>query len=80
MYITPCTPSLPCPKLQAFALKGMHMMYPWQSAALEEGWHGDNLVYSAPTSGGKSLVADLLLIKALGQLRLVRSSRRLRAM
>ncbi|RMZ52974.1 hypothetical protein APUTEX25_001093, partial [Auxenochlorella protothecoides] len=54
----------------AFALKGMHMMYPWQSAALEEGWHGDNLVYSAPTSGGKSLVADLLLIKALGQLRL----------
>uniref|UniRef100_A0A1D1ZW21 DNA polymerase theta n=2 Tax=Auxenochlorella protothecoides TaxID=3075 RepID=A0A1D1ZW21_AUXPR len=56
--------------IAAFALKGMHMMYPWQSAALEEGWHGDNLVYSAPTSGGKSLVADLLLIKALGQLRL----------
>lgn len=57
------------PPCQAFAAKGMHRMYPWQSAALEEGWGGDNLVYSAPTSGGKSLVADLLLIKALGTLR-----------
>lgn len=40
-------------------------MYPWQAAALEEGEYGNNLVYSAPTSGGKSLVAEVLLARRL---------------
>lgn len=40
-------------------------MYPWQAAALECGRHGSNLVYCAPTSGGKSLVAEILLIRRL---------------
>ena len=40
-------------------------MYPWQAVALECGWDGSNLLYSAPTSGGKSLVAELLMVRAL---------------
>ena len=40
-------------------------MYPWQRAAIDCGSDGSNLVYCAPTSGGKSLVAEVLLIKAL---------------
>ena len=40
-------------------------MYPWQAAALECGRCGSNLVYCAPTSGGKSLVAEILLIRRL---------------
>ncbi len=39
-------------------------MYPWQAAALECGQRS-NLVYCAPTSGGKSLVAEVLLIQRL---------------
>ena len=41
------------------------MMYPWQAAALECGEGGANLVYCAPTSGGKSLVAEVLLLRRL---------------
>ncbi len=51
--------------LQAYAAKGVHKMYPWQAAALECGKNGNNLVYCAPTSGGKSLVAEILLIRRL---------------
>ena len=51
--------------LQAYAAKGVHKMYPWQAAALECGKSGNNLVYCAPTSGGKSLVAEILLIRRL---------------
>lgn len=40
-------------------------MYPWQAAALECGEGGGNLVYCAPTSGGKSLVAEVLLLRRL---------------
>ncbi|KAF8535721.1 P-loop containing nucleoside triphosphate hydrolase protein [Trichophaea hybrida] len=45
---------------------GLNEMYPWQSACLSlpgvlEGEH--NVVYTAPTSAGKSLVADVLMIK-----------------
>ncbi|KAK9826374.1 hypothetical protein WJX81_004727 [Elliptochloris bilobata] len=40
-------------------------MYPWQAAALECGEAGANLVYCAPTSGGKSLVAEVLLLRRL---------------
>ena len=39
-------------------------MYPWQAAALECGQQS-NLVYCAPTSGGKSLVAEVLLLQRL---------------
>ena len=42
-------------------------MYPWQRAAIDEGSDGSNLVYCAPTSGGKSLVANVLLVRALAR-------------
>ena len=40
-------------------------VYPWQRAAIDEGKDGANLVFCAPTSGGKSLVANVLLVRAL---------------
>ena len=39
--------------------------YPWQAAALREAAAGENFVYTAPTSGGKSLVADVLMFRRL---------------
>ena len=42
-------------------------VYPWQRAAIDEGADGSNLVYCAPTSGGKSLVANVLLVRALAK-------------
>lgn len=51
--------------LQAYEAAGVQQMYPWQSAALQCGADGTNLVYVAPTSGGKSLVAEVLLIRRL---------------
>ena len=42
-------------------------VYPWQRAAIDEGSDGSNLVYCAPTSGGKSLVANVLLVRALAR-------------
>lgn len=45
---------------------GVHAIYPWQSSCLlgKGLLSGDtNLIYTAPTGGGKSLVADVLLLK-----------------
>ncbi|GFR45397.1 hypothetical protein Agub_g6680, partial [Astrephomene gubernaculifera] len=49
----------------AFEAKGVTKLYPWQAAALECGEDGHNLVYCAPTSGGKSMVAEILMIRRL---------------
>ncbi|EEY18630.1 conserved hypothetical protein [Verticillium alfalfae VaMs.102] len=57
---------LPRPLIHNFAKLGIHSIYPWQKACLlgpglligEK-----NLIYSAPTGGGKSLVADVLMLK-----------------
>ncbi len=42
-------------------------MYPWQAEALSQPGVADgrSLVYCAPTSGGKSLVADILLMRCI---------------
>ncbi|KAK9815292.1 hypothetical protein WJX72_001157 [[Myrmecia] bisecta] len=56
---------LPPRVVQAYAGKGVRTMYPWQAAASECGEGGANLVYCAPTSGGKSLVAEVLMIRRL---------------
>lgn len=48
--------------------KGVKKMFPWQveclanKKVLED---GKNLVYSAPTSAGKTLVAEFLLLKTV---------------
>ena len=46
---------------------GDALLYPWQAQALtQEGvMEGRNLVYCAPTSGGKSLVAEILALRRL---------------
>jgi DNA polymerase theta len=40
-------------------------LYPWQAAALACGADGASLVVAAPTSGGKSLVAEALVLRRL---------------
>ncbi|GJC80022.1 DNA polymerase theta [Colletotrichum liriopes] len=52
---------LPRPLVRNFHSLGIKIMYPWQKACLRGSGllAGErNLVYSAPTGGGKSLVAD----------------------
>lgn len=49
-----------------FASLGINSIYPWQSSCLlgRGLLNGEkNLVYTAPTGGGKSLVADVLMLK-----------------
>ena len=51
---------------EALAAKGVRELYPWQTEclALPGVMQGkENLLYSAPTSAGKSLVADVLLMR-----------------
>ena len=50
--------------MQAYREMKVRKMYPWQAAAVECGQRS-NLVFCAPTSGGKSLVAEVLLIQRL---------------
>lgn len=59
---------LPPQLVSNFEALGVHSIYPWQSSCLlgkgllaGEG----NLIYTAPTGGGKSLVADVLLLKRI---------------
>ena len=52
--------------VQALAFKGITTCYQWQAAALREARPaGSNFVYTAPTSGGKSLVADILMLQQI---------------
>jgi replicative superfamily II helicase len=51
-----------------FEALGVHSIYPWQSSCLlgKGLLSGEtNLIYTAPTGGGKSLVADVLLLKRI---------------
>ena len=59
---------LPETLVKNFASLGVKSMYPWQSSCLLgrgllEGTR--NLVYTAPTGGGKSLIADILMFKTI---------------
>ena len=53
-----------------YAQQGIKHMFPWQIECLgTDGGRvlrGGNLVYSAPTSGGKTLVAEMLILRRLG--------------
>ncbi|KAJ0121332.1 DNA polymerase theta subunit [Diaporthe amygdali] len=57
---------LPKPLVANFEALGIKSIYPWQKQCLMGPGllRGEkNLVYSAPTGGGKSLVADVLMLK-----------------
>ncbi|KAL8666691.1 MAG: hypothetical protein Q9202_001229 [Teloschistes flavicans] len=57
---------LPESLVKNFASMGIKTIYPWQSSCLlgRGLLSGEkNLVYTAPTGGGKSLVADVLMLK-----------------
>lgn len=59
---------LPERLVQNFASLGINSIYPWQSECLLKSGALEgkrNLVYSAPTGGGKSLVADVLMLKKI---------------
>jgi len=62
------TYGLPRQLVENLAALGVKSIYPWQSdCLLRSGALGGqkNLVYTAPTGGGKSLVADILMLKKL---------------
>ena len=50
---------LPPEVVESFIAGGVRTgtVYPWQRAAIDMAADGSNLVYCAPTNGGKSLVA-----------------------
>ncbi|ESZ99534.1 DEAD/DEAH box helicase [Sclerotinia borealis F-4128] len=61
---------LPKQLIENFAALGIISIYPWQSECLlrSGALAGErNLVYTAPTGGGKSLVADVLMLKKIIQ-------------
>lgn len=61
---------LPRQLVDNFASLGIKSIYPWQKLCLLGPGLLDgekNLVYTAPTGGGKSLVADLLMLKQIVQ-------------
>ncbi|TRY99611.1 hypothetical protein DNTS_004811 [Danionella cerebrum] len=56
---------LPKHVLEKYQSLGVHRMFDWQAECLTLGkvLEGQNLVYSAPTSAGKTLVSELLILK-----------------
>ncbi|CAG9971672.1 unnamed protein product [Clonostachys byssicola] len=59
---------LPPRLVQNFASLGIKQIYPWQKNCLKGPQllgGSKNLVYCAPTGGGKSLVADVLMLKRI---------------
>ena len=57
--------SLPDPILKRYHDLGITHMFDWQAECLlqSQALQGGNLIYSAPTSAGKTLVAELLILK-----------------
>jgi len=63
--------NLPALVAARYERKGVQRLFEWQARCLEIGrvLEGGNLVYSAPTSAGKTLVAEVLMIKRLVETR-----------
>ncbi|XP_053421693.1 DNA polymerase theta [Nycticebus coucang] len=62
---------LPTAVLEKYHSFGVKKMFQWQAECLLLGQvlEGKNLVYSAPTSAGKTLVAELLILKRVLEMR-----------
>ncbi|GFR73382.1 DNA polymerase theta-like, partial [Elysia marginata] len=62
---------LPEPVLEAYKHQGVTTMFEWQAECLlsDNVLDGGNLVFSAPTSAGKTLVAELLVLKRVVETR-----------
>ncbi|XP_032977365.1 DNA polymerase theta [Rhinolophus ferrumequinum] len=62
---------LPTAVLEKYHSFGVKKMFKWQAECLLLGQvlEGKNLVYSAPTSAGKTLVAELLILKRVLEMR-----------
>ncbi|XP_049641821.1 DNA polymerase theta [Suncus etruscus] len=62
---------LPTAVLEKYHSFGVKRMFEWQAECLLLGQvlEGKNLVYSAPTSAGKTLVAELLILKRVLEMR-----------
>ncbi|XP_059247024.1 DNA polymerase theta [Mustela nigripes] len=62
---------LPVAVLEKYHSLGVKKMFEWQAECLLLGQvlEGKNLVYSAPTSAGKTLVAELLMLKRVLEMR-----------
>ena len=62
---------VPVRVVNKYASVGIYKMFPWQIECLgiDEGkvLRGGNFIYSAPTSGGKTLVAEMLMLRRLGK-------------
>ena len=58
---------LPSTVVQQYAEKKITTLFPWQVECLLTGQvlSGGNLIYSAPTSSGKTLVSELLMLKTV---------------
>ena len=58
---------LPEAVLRQYEQSGIKSMFQWQVECLSVGQvlEGKNMVYSAPTSAGKTLVAELLMLKTV---------------
>lgn len=62
---------LPSAIVQKYAEKKITSLFPWQVECLQTKsvLSGGNLIYSAPTSSGKTLVSELLLLKTAIELK-----------
>ena len=59
---------LPDAVLAAYKARGVSRLFEWQATCLQARGvlnGGKNLVYNAPTSGGKTLVAEMLMLRTL---------------
>ncbi|XP_035912100.1 DNA polymerase theta [Anopheles stephensi] len=64
---------LPSSVTNEYARKGIVELFPWQVECLsrkEVMLEGKNLIYSAPTSAGKTLVSEFLLVKTIAERKL----------
>ncbi|XP_050073096.1 DNA polymerase theta [Anopheles maculipalpis] len=64
---------LPNSVTREYAKKGIVQLFPWQVECLsrkEVMLEGKNLIYTAPTSAGKTLVSEFLLIKTIAERKL----------